>query len=398
MLVANWVDIMILGTIAWNIAYGVRRGLLGSAVDFAVFLLSISVALAWNGVAAEWATRELRLQSALAQPITFVLIWIVAALLLGAAGQFFTAPFQWLLWGSTIDLLLSTVPSAARGVAVAGFGLVLVLAPPIALAALAPGPAAELQQTARRSALAPKVSEATHAYAKWVGSLIAAPQIMSLPPSVNDSAVGSVGGTGAAAIAKTLPNGGVTSPQRSASDTNVLPPRSIPPKTGQGFPREVYSALDLLDRVGDSWVRDTLNRWVTSIRFVPSGDAAGHIAGTGYFGVMRPTQYLDGVYYSEIYIAQGQAQRGPLLAGWLVHEAAHVLQANTDVEAYKNCTVRESQAYLLQGYVLLDLFGNDVEALQNVPGIYPHEVRYARAAIRHDIDAMVRYTREIGEC
>ncbi len=386
-LVNNWVDVAILGIVAWNVANGVRRGLVSSAVDLAVFVLSISVALAWNLRVADWVTGQLDIPSSVAQPLAFGAIWLITGLLLGMIGGFLTGPFDLLLRGSALDLMLGIVPAAAKGVAVSGFAVILFLNPPSLLAGSAPTVFSTVQEALNGSKLAPRLADGISTYEGWVQPLLAGTSNLILP-NLNHPPAGTPIGGGNEAKKRILPGGPPPAPRPPTPEAPPVPP---PPTTGQGFPREIYDALDLLDRAGDSWVRDTVNRWVTDIRFLPSGDAAGHLRGTGYFGVATLTSHPNGSYYGEIVFAESQRNRGRFLAGWLAHEATHVWQANTDLNAYNTCTIRESQAYLLQGYVLLDLFGGDLGALKHASGVYGDEIRYATAASNNDMNDMVAY-------
>lgn len=395
------VDVAVLAIVAWNVARGVRRGFLESVVNLAVFVLSVSMAASWTALVAGWSAAQFGIPYSISEFVGFVVIWALGSLLLGAAAGFVTGPFDVLLWGSVLDLLLSLVTCAVKGIAVAGFSLMLVLSPPTLLLGFVPNMLADLRAAVEQSNLASKVVEGMSLYERWARPLLTLPASWLRPDLTPPSRLGPPG-RGSSAMKDVLPAAGARGPQPHEPPAQALPPQSTPPTTGQGFPREVYEGLDLLDRAGDTWVRDAVNRWVATIRFVPGGDAAGHLPGTGYFGQMTPTHYLNGIYYSEIIFAQGQRQRGRFFAGWLAHEATHVLQSNTDLAAYKNCVVRESQAYLLQGYVLLDLFGQDLDAIRRASGVYPHEIQYAAAAKAGDIDAMVRYVgpgkEGIGEC
>lgn len=176
------------------------------------------------------------------------------------------------------------------------------------------------------------------------------------------------------------------------------PASQSPPVTGQGFPGEIYATFDMLDNVGEGWVRQDAMRWVKSFRFLANGDAQGHIAGTGFFGETAPgSAWSDGNYYSDITFSEHERGRGKFLAAAVAHEVAHAVQANTDTASYLVCTRRESQAYLLQGYALLDLFGN-LASVQSDPGHDSGDLQYATAAQNGDLDAMVRYTLTIHEC
>ncbi|MBI2887948.1 MAG: CvpA family protein [Chloroflexi bacterium] len=377
-------DLVIFGIVAWNMANGLRSGTVWATLDLAVLLLSVTVASALYARLAIWSYEAFGLPVYAGEPTAFGLVWVVAHGLLGAFGTIVAEPFAFITRGSALDRAVSLLPSAAKGLAVAGFLVALVLSPPAALLIHAPGVAVTLQDAFSQSQFAPPL-------ARWVAGYGNLAQRLSegrLPHAGNAAQV----------MGEVLPgrHAGATTmqpdPPPVMRTAPPVTPKTPPPVTGQGFPPEVYESLDLLDRSGNSWVRNTLNQWVMSVRFLPS-DGAGRIRETVYFGRADPRPH-DGVYYHEIVLADSQRSRGKFLAGWLTHEATHVLQMNTDRAAYDNCKVREPQAYMLQGYALLDLFG-DLDAVRKAKGVYRDEIRYATAAKNNDMADLLEYSKGI---
>lgn len=171
-MVANWVDVAILAVVAWSVADGVRRGFVGATVGLAAFALSIVIATMSYGRVAEWAADQWSIPSQLAQPVAFGALWTITGFLVGIIGRFIASPFGFLLHGSPLDLLLSVIPSALKGAAMAGFALTVVLAPP-PLADSAPAEFyADLREAVQQSRLGGDLVVRTSAFDRAVRTLL----------------------------------------------------------------------------------------------------------------------------------------------------------------------------------------------------------------------------------
>lgn len=160
----NWVDIVILAIVAWNIAAGVRRGFMGALVDLLGFLLSLAIALTLYVQAAEWAVRQWNVPDLLAQPLAFAVLWVVTSVTVSLIGSLLGAPVAAFLRGSTSDLLLSMVPSTLKGAVVAGVLLTLLLSLPPLPPVIPLGQAfADLREAIQESELAGALVERTAA-------------------------------------------------------------------------------------------------------------------------------------------------------------------------------------------------------------------------------------------
>lgn len=178
----NWVDVAILIVVVWNIANGVRQGLVGASVSLVAFLLSVSIALMAYLRVADWSIGQFGLPSLVAQPLAFGALWLITSFLVGVVGRFIAGPFGFLLRGSPLDTLLSTVPAAIHGFAICGFGLMLILAAP-PLPAVGPfGLLTEIREGMRESQLAGELVERTAGYDRWARRLLEEPvnQTLSL--------------------------------------------------------------------------------------------------------------------------------------------------------------------------------------------------------------------------
>src|SRR4051794_40775043 len=130
----NWIDIVIVVIIAWNIADGIRKGFIPALFDLIGFVAAVVVALSWYVAAAEWINAQWGIPTLLAQPVAFAGVWIVASIVFSIAGHFLGAPFAALLHGKSLDLVLSVIPSAVKGLIVSGLLLLVIMAiPPVAL-------------------------------------------------------------------------------------------------------------------------------------------------------------------------------------------------------------------------------------------------------------------------
>lgn len=127
---SDWIDIAILLVVAWNIADGVRRGFVLAVVDLLRFILALAIALALYIQVGSWASEQWSIPTFFANPMAFVALWAATSIIVGVIGHFIAAPFAALIRGSSVDLLLSLVPSAIKGFAAAGVLLTIILAVP----------------------------------------------------------------------------------------------------------------------------------------------------------------------------------------------------------------------------------------------------------------------------
>ena len=172
----NWVDIAILVVVAWNIADGVRRGFIFALIGLIGFVLSAVLALTLYVQLAEWSEAQWNLPGLLVRPLAFGALWAGASILVSVLGRFLGAPFSFLLRGSPLDLLLSILPSSAKGLIVSGFALTVLLAVP-PLPEGAPGGVgfALLRQSIQQSALAAELVERTAAFDRQARELVGEP-------------------------------------------------------------------------------------------------------------------------------------------------------------------------------------------------------------------------------
>lgn len=160
----SWVDIAILAIVAWNVAAGVRRGFMGALVDLLGFLLSLAIALTLYVQAAEWAVRQWNVPDLFSQPLAFAGLWVVTSVSISLVGGLLGAPIAQFLRGSTSDIVLSLVPSALKGAAVAGVVLTLLLSLPPLPPIFPLGQAfADLREAIQESELAGPLVERTAA-------------------------------------------------------------------------------------------------------------------------------------------------------------------------------------------------------------------------------------------
>ncbi|HEY3116543.1 MAG TPA: CvpA family protein [Chloroflexota bacterium] len=171
-MVANWVDIAIIAVVAWSVASAVRGGFVAATVSLVAFVLSIVIATMSYGQVADWASDQWNIPAQLAQPIAFTALWTITGVLVGIIGRFVAGPFGFLLHGSPLDLLLSVIPSAVKGAAMAGFALTVVLAPP----PMSDGGLAEfyseLRESVQQSQLAGGLVERTSAFDRAARGLL----------------------------------------------------------------------------------------------------------------------------------------------------------------------------------------------------------------------------------
>ncbi len=126
----NWTDIAVILVVAWNLADGARRGFILSVVQLIVFGLSVAISVMFYVQVGELVAAQWSLPSLAARPLAFGALWIATSMVAGFIGRAIGGPFAALLRGSALDILLSVVPSAARGLLVAGFALTILLAIP----------------------------------------------------------------------------------------------------------------------------------------------------------------------------------------------------------------------------------------------------------------------------
>lgn len=173
---SSWVDIGILAVVAWNVADGVRRGLIGATLALVAFLLSVMIAVLSYAQVAEWAEGQFGVPKLFSQPVAFGVLWVLTGFLVGLVGRFVAGPFGFLLRGSPIDLVLSAVPSALKGVAMAGFTLMLILAPPPPMIPRVPGELfTDLREAIHGSELAGELVARTAAFDRWAQRLLEEP-------------------------------------------------------------------------------------------------------------------------------------------------------------------------------------------------------------------------------
>ncbi|MBM2813062.1 MAG: colicin production protein, partial [Chloroflexi bacterium] len=177
----NWVDIAVLLVVAWNVADGVRRGLISALVDFVGFLLSIVIAITFYVQVGEWASAEWNVPALFARPAAFGVLWLGTSVVIGLLGTVIGAPFAALLKGSSADLVLSIIPSALKGVAVSAFTITVILAVP----PLPPGTPGELgfamaRESIQDSRIAGVLVERTAAFDRFVRDVLAEPLSQTL--------------------------------------------------------------------------------------------------------------------------------------------------------------------------------------------------------------------------
>jgi uncharacterized protein YkwD len=156
----NWIDIAILLVVAWNVADGVRKGFVGALVDLVAFVVSVVAALTLYVILAEFMTEQWNVPIHFAQPLAFSVLWIGTGLAVSLAGRLIGAPFAALLRGRTIDVALSVVPSALKGLLVCALILLVVLAlPPLPLGPQFQQGVAQARETIQESRLANELVE-----------------------------------------------------------------------------------------------------------------------------------------------------------------------------------------------------------------------------------------------
>jgi len=172
----SWVDIAILLVVAWNIADGVRRGFLGAVIDLIGFVLSLIISLTFYPQVAEWASSTWPIPELLANPLAFAVLWIVTGLIVSIIGRLVMRPFASLIRGTALDILLSLIPSALKGVLVAGIVLTIILSVP----PLAPGVPgflafAQLREGIRASQMAQVLVEQTASFDRFAREVVGEP-------------------------------------------------------------------------------------------------------------------------------------------------------------------------------------------------------------------------------
>ncbi len=172
----NWVDVAVLLVVAWNVADGVRRGLISALFDFVGFLISIVIAITFYVQVGEWASLQWNVPALLARPVAFGVLWLGTSVVIGLLGRAVGAPFAALLKGSSADLILSIIPSALKGVAVAAFGITVILAVP----PLPPGTPGQqgfdiVREAIHESRIAGVLVERTASFDRFVREVLAEP-------------------------------------------------------------------------------------------------------------------------------------------------------------------------------------------------------------------------------
>jgi uncharacterized protein YkwD len=170
------VDIAILLVVAWNIADGARRGFIGSLIGLAGFALSLVVSLTFYPQVAEWASGQWPIPELLSKPLAFGALWIVTSIAVTIVGGLITRPVAWLIRGTTMDIVLSIIPSALKGLLVSGIILTIILAVP----PLGPGmPAyqgfAQLREAIQKSQFAGALVERTAALDRFAREVVGEP-------------------------------------------------------------------------------------------------------------------------------------------------------------------------------------------------------------------------------
>lgn len=177
----NWIDIAILLVVAWNIADGIRRGFMGALIGLLGFVLSVSIALSFYPQASAWATETWGLPALLATPAAFAALWVGTGLIVGIVGHFIARPFAALLKGSNLDVPLSVLPSALKGLAVSALVLTVLLSvPPLPAGAPAERAFVEVREAVQVSAFAGELVERTAGFDRFTREIIGEPLSQTL--------------------------------------------------------------------------------------------------------------------------------------------------------------------------------------------------------------------------
>jgi uncharacterized protein YkwD len=172
----NWVDIAILLVVAWHIADGVRRGFIGSLINLVGFVLSLIVSLTFYPQVADWASSQWPIPDLLAKPLAFGGLWILTGIVVSIVGGIVTRPVAWLIRGNPLDVLLSVVPSALKGLLVCGITLTILLAiPPLPAGMSGSQGFTQLREAIQVSQLAGTLVEQTAAYDRFAREVVGEP-------------------------------------------------------------------------------------------------------------------------------------------------------------------------------------------------------------------------------
>jgi uncharacterized protein YkwD len=130
-LTENWVDIAVLFVLAVFGLRGIQRGFVLGLVDLVGFVLALAVALRFYLSLAEGLQPFLPLPAALAKPIAFLGLWLVADLVFSLAVRVVDGVVAGATSRSAVNALLGFVPGALKGAVVAALILALALALPL---------------------------------------------------------------------------------------------------------------------------------------------------------------------------------------------------------------------------------------------------------------------------
>jgi uncharacterized protein YkwD/uncharacterized membrane protein required for colicin V production len=177
----NWIDIVVVVIVAWNIADGIRRGFVSALFDLIAFVAAVLMALSSYVAVAAWINAQWGLPLLLAQPVGFAAAWIVTSIVVSVAGHFVGAPFAALLQGKSLDLVLSLIPSTAKGLIVSGLLLLVITAiPPIAIGLPGTEVLGSARESIQSSALATQLLNRTAALDRYARELVGDPISQSL--------------------------------------------------------------------------------------------------------------------------------------------------------------------------------------------------------------------------
>ena len=84
----NWVDLFIVVILLLYIVQGIRRGFIEQALELIGFFLTIFLSLVLNPPVANFISSHFNIDSIIARPIAFVVLWGILQLIYSIAIQF----------------------------------------------------------------------------------------------------------------------------------------------------------------------------------------------------------------------------------------------------------------------------------------------------------------------
>jgi len=177
----SWVDIAILLVVAWNIADGVRRGFIGALISLVGFVLSLIISITFYPQVADWASSQWPIPELLAKPLAFGALWLITSILVSVGGGLITRPVAWLIRGTPMDVLLSIIPSALKGLLISGIVLTILLSvPPFTPGMPGYQAFAQLREGIQSSQLAGILVEQTAAFDRFAREVVGEPLSQTL--------------------------------------------------------------------------------------------------------------------------------------------------------------------------------------------------------------------------